>query len=98
MPDPKNITEETTLGELREQRLLLGVNALFVYPSMSCGPEGCRSMADEHTVAANVHHATGVYVGMGPTEATAIEAAFVKLRQDLLPAPLKQYLQEIDQD
>ena len=44
MPDPKIITETTTLAELREQ-----------------------------------HHATGFCTGL--TEANAIEAAFVALRQ-----------------
>ena len=78
-----NISEETTLGELREQRLLLEVIALRIFPSL----EG------EHLLDASVHHATGFYVGNGPTEATAIEAAFVKLRHALLPEPLKQYLQ-----
>ena len=47
-------------------------------------------------VAAGVHHETGLYVGTGPTEAAAIEAAFVKLRRALLPAPIQQYLQEIE--
>lgn len=83
MPDPKNITEETTLGELREQRLLLGVLGIRIYP-------------DKDQLAASVHHATGFYVGTGTTEATAIEAAFVQLRRALLPEPLKQYLQEIE--
>ena len=84
MPDPKNITETTTLAELREQCLLLGVISLRLYPSMN--GEGR---------AAGVHHATGIYVDTGPTEATAIEAAFTKLRRALLPEPLKQYLKEI---
>ena len=82
MPDPKNITEETTLGELREQRRLLEVTALRIVPSRN----------GEGLLDAGVHHATGFYVGTGPTEAAAIEAAFVKLRHSLLPEPLKQYL------
>ena len=86
MPDPKNITEETTLAELREQCLLLEVISLRLYPPMN--GEGR---------AAGAHHATGLYVGTGPTEATAIEASFTKLRRALLHAPLKQYLQEIEE-
>ena len=82
MPDPKNITEETTLGELREQLLLLEVIALRLVPPWD----------SEEEVAASVHHATGFYVGTGPTQATAIEAAFVKLRRALLPEPLNRYL------
>ena len=85
MPDPKNITEETTLAELREQCLLLEVISLRLYPPMN--GEGR---------AAGAHHATGLYEGTGPTEAVAIEAAFTKLRRALLPEPLKQYLAEIE--
>ena len=85
MPDPKNITAQTTLAELREQCLLLKVVELCLYPSMN--GEGRT---------AGAHHATGLVVlGTGPTEATAIEAAFTKLRRALLPEPLKQYLKEI---
>jgi hypothetical protein len=83
--DSKNITEATTLAELREQCLLLEVISLRLYPSMN--GEGRT---------AGVHHATGIYVDTGPTEATAIEAAFVKLRHALLSEPLKQYLEEIE--
>ena len=86
MPDPKNITEKTTLAELREQCLLLEVISLRLYPPRN--GEGR---------AAGAHHATGLYEGTGSTEATAIEAAFVKLRRALLPAPLKQYLHEIEE-
>jgi len=85
VPDPKNITETTTLAELRDQCLLLEVISLRLYPAMN--GEGR---------AAGARHATGIYVGTGPTEATAIEAAFVKLRHALLPEPLKQSLQEIE--
>ena len=81
MIDPKNITEQTTLAELREQCLLLEVISLRLYPPMH--GEGR---------AAGVHHATGLYEGTGPTEAVAIEAAFVKLRHALLHEVLKQYL------
>ena len=84
-PDPKNITEETTLAELREQCLLLEVISLRLYPPMN--GEGR---------AAGVHHATGLYEGTGPTEATAIEDAFVKLRRALLSESLKQHLAEIE--
>ena len=95
MIDPKNITEATTLAELREQRLLLEVIALRVYPSLDHAVEtSTRREALEGVLEANVHHATGFYVGHGPTEATAIEAAFAKLRRALLPEPLKQHLQE----
>ena len=90
MPDPKNITENTTLAELREQRLLLGVIGLRLYPSSRGG--------DKTVVAASVHHASGFYDGAGPTEATAIEAAFVQLRRALLPEPLKQFLSESEED
>jgi len=95
VPDPKNITEETTLGELREQRLLLEVIAIRVYPSLSEAVEAStRREAFEGILEAVVHHATGFYQGTGPTEATAIEAAFAKLRRALLPESLKQYLQD----
>lgn len=87
MPDPKNITEETTLGELREQLLLLEVIALRLVPPRD----------SEDAVAASVQHATGFYVGTGPTQAIAIEAAIVKLRRALLPEPLKQYLRDIEE-
>lgn len=87
MPDPKNITEKTTLAELREQRLLLGITAIRLYPSLG----------DERLLDASVHHASGLFVGTGPTEAAAIEAAFVKLRRALLPEPLKQYLQDVEE-
>lgn len=80
MPDPKNITETTTLTELREQRLLLEIIALRI-----CAHE-------DGNLAAYVHHASGFFEGRGPTEATAIEAAFTKLRRALLPESLKQYL------
>ena len=88
MADPKNITETTTLAELRDQCLLLEVISLRLYPPMN-GMNG-------EGRAAGAHHATGIYVGTGPTEATAIEAAFIKLRGALLPEPLKQYLAEIE--
>ena len=94
MPDPKNITEVTTLAELREQCQLLDVIALRVYPSLAGAMEGRAELLE-----ASVHHvgrAVGFYVGQGPTQATAIEAAFVKLRRALLPEPLQQYLEEIE--
>jgi hypothetical protein len=47
MPDPKNITESTTLGELREQLLLLDVIALRLYPPVD----------SEEPRAASLHHA-----------------------------------------
>ena len=80
MPDPKNITEATTLAELREQRTLLGVIELHIYrPS------------DGEGVVASAHHARGFFEGRGPTEANAIEAAFAKLRRALLPERLQQF-------
>ncbi len=93
MPDPKNVTEEMTLGELREQLQLLNVIALRL------GPPGTivGTAMGEEGVAASVHHATGFYIGMGPTEAAAIEAAFVKLRHVLLPESLRRYLQELEE-
>lgn len=84
MPDPKNITEATTLAELREQKLLLEVIALRIYAH------------EDGDLAACVHQANGFFEGRGPTEAAAIEAAFTKLRRALLPEPLKQYLAEIE--
>lgn len=99
MPDPKNITETTTLAELREQRLLLEIIALRVYPSFEGYFEGTTTRQEvlEKTLCeASVHHATGFYTGTGPTEATAIEAAFAKLRRALLPEPLKQYAREFE--
>jgi hypothetical protein len=85
MPEPKNITEETTLADLREQRLLLGVHTLRVYAS-----EGGKAMT------ACVDYEKGFFTGTGPTEAAAIEAAFGKLRRATLPEPLKQYLADIE--
>ena len=82
MIDPKNITEATTLAELRDQLLLAEVIALRLYPPID----------SEEPRAASLHHATGFYVGYGMTEAAAIEAAFVKLRHALLPEALKQYV------
>ena len=92
MPDPKNITEATTLGELHEQLLLLEVIALRFGPPCTFVHVDADS---EEAVAASVHHATGFYMGLGSTEAAALEAAFSKLRRALLPAPLQQYLHEI---
>lgn len=70
MPDPKTITETTTLAELRAQRLLLSVVSLRV-----------STRADDRALlTARADHVTGSYEGSGPTEATAIEAAFTKLR------------------
>lgn len=84
MSDPMNITETTTLGELREQLLLCDVIALRLYPPVD----------SEEPRAASLHHATGFHVGYGKTEAAAIEAAFVKLRRVLLPEALKTYAEE----
>jgi len=81
MPDPTPITEETTLAKLREQRLLLEVIAIRLYPAIEGWTEDEEGIAG--LLEASVHHATGFYTGTGPTEATAIEAAFSKLRQVL---------------
>jgi hypothetical protein len=75
MPDPKIITETTTLAELREQLLLFKIIALRIYPPLH--------MHSKDPIGASLHHATGFHVGTGSTEATAIEAAFVSLRQAL---------------
>ena len=80
--DPKKITEETTLGELREQRQLLGVVALQLH----------RPATGEDAVFATVHHPSGFFTGSGPTDASAVEAAFAKLRRALLPEPLREIL------
>jgi hypothetical protein len=90
--DPKNITEETTLAELREQLQLHAVISLRIYPSLAAALEGHPELLE-----ASVHHATGFYVGRGLTEAIAIEAAFSALRRALLPEPLKQYLKNIEE-
>jgi hypothetical protein len=80
MPVPKSITETTTLAELREQLLLFKVRALHIdlvgaiYPPFPGKP-------GKPALTASLHHATGFHVGTGPTEATAIETAFVSLRQ-----------------
>lgn len=75
MPDPKNITESTTLAELREQRMLLGVHRLRMYTSEEDGT----------AMTACVDYAKGFATGTGQTEAAAIEAAFSKLRRELFP-------------
>jgi hypothetical protein len=72
----RTITEATTLAELREQRLLLGISALRVVPSLEGASEGL--------LEARAQHATGSCTGLGPTAAEAIEAAFAKLRSTLL--------------
>ena len=87
VPDPKNITEATTLGELHEQLTLLAVIALRIYPSFEA-----RQAGEEDILEASVHHATGFHVGRGSTQATAIEAALSQLRRALLPAALKQHI------
>lgn len=84
VPDPKNVTEHTTLAELHEQRLLLGVTALHLRLDPLASGD----------VNASVRHATGVYHGRGKTEAVAIEAAFTELRRSLLPEALQPYLRE----
>ena len=88
MPDPKPIIEATTLGELRDQLSLLRVTALRIV----------RSDAANESVIAGIHHATGFYDGTGSTEAAAIEAALIKLRQALLPDSLKPYLVDVSGD
>ena len=92
VPDPKNINEATTLAELREQRRLLNIHTIRLYL--------LQNGDKEELLEAVVFHATGCYMGTGHTEATAIEAAFAKLRHALLPAPLKlkQYLATMPED
>ena len=75
----KPITEETTLGELNAQCLILGIVALRLRPALGGDVDDL--------IEATAHHATGLYVGMGLTEAAAIEAAFAKLRRATLPDP-----------
>ena len=82
--DPKSITEETTLGELREQRQLLGVIALQLH----------RPATGGDAVAVTIHHPSGFFTGSGPTDASAIEVAFAKIRRALLPEELRQDLDE----
>ena len=92
MTHAQPITETTTLAELREQRLLLGVIAIRIYPSMKAWLEGAvdeQQGLRSHPLEASVHHRSGFYVGTGLTEATAIEAAFEKLRHALLSEPLE---------
>jgi hypothetical protein len=71
----KNITAATTLGELREQLQLFNIIALRIVPSLDGD--------SDDLLDASLHHATGLYVGTGSTEAEAIEAAFAKLRAAL---------------
>ncbi len=78
---PKNITEGTTLAELQEQRNLLGVTSLMLFTNLD-GTRTALAQQPEY----------GTFMGVGPTEATAIEAAFVKLRCATLPSPLREIL------
>lgn len=79
---PKNITEETTLGELGEQRKLLGVTSMMLF---------CSLNGVHRTVIAQ-HPEHGAFSGEGATEAQAIEAAFVQLRRATLPPELRELL------
>jgi len=79
-PDPQKITEQTTLAELAVQHAILGCLSLTLIADM----KGER--------AAMVQHPSGLHIGRGVTEATAIEAAFSSLRRALLPEPLKELL------
>jgi hypothetical protein len=76
--DPQKITEQSTLGDLREQRELLGVTTLSLMPHLESG-RACIVMS----------RMGGMHVGQGATEAEAIEAAFSSLRVALLPEPLR---------
>ncbi|MGB8273714.1 MAG: hypothetical protein WCF16_00410 [Alphaproteobacteria bacterium] len=78
MPDPKKLTEQSTLADLREQRELLDVTTLTVMPHLE-GGRACIVMAK----------VGGLHVGQGATEAEAIEAALSSLRVALLPEPLR---------
>jgi hypothetical protein len=80
---PKNITGETTLDELQEQRNLLGVTALMLFTNL----DGTRQALAQHPT----YHS---FLGIGPTEATAIENAFSKLRRATLPPELREMLDE----
>jgi hypothetical protein len=77
-PDPKKITEQSTLGDLREQRELLSVTTLSLMPHLE-GGRACIVMSKTG----------GLHVGRGATEAEAIESAFTSLRIALLPEPLR---------
>jgi hypothetical protein len=78
MPDPKNITEQTTLAELATQRALLGVSSLTLMADIN----GQRTAIVQHPTG-------GLHIGQGTTEAVAIETAFSSLRRALLPEALK---------
>lgn len=83
-PQPANVTELTTLGELAAQRNLLGVMAMM----LSVDPDGpTRSIVVFHP-----QH--GTFTGQGETEAQAIEAAFSALRRATLPPELRAMLDE----
>jgi len=83
MIQPKNITEQTTLAELSEQRQLLGVGALMLFTNF----DGTRTALVQHPS----HNS---FLGQGPTEAAAIEAAFTALRRATLPPALREALEE----
>src|SRR5437773_423652 len=73
-PDPKPITEATTLAELREQRVLLEIISIRIYPSIDGAVEAStRRDALQGVLEAVVNHPTGFFVGVGATEASAIE-------------------------
>jgi hypothetical protein len=79
---PKNITEQTTMAELSEQRDLLGVTALMLFTNI----DGTRTALAQH----RVHNS---FLGQGPTEAAAIESAFSQLRRATLPPELRAILE-----
>jgi hypothetical protein len=82
LTQPKNITEQTTMAELSAQRDLLGVTALMLFTNL----DGTRTALAQH----RVHNS---FLGQGPTEAAAIEAAFAQLRRATLPEPLRAMLE-----
>jgi hypothetical protein len=87
VPDPKNITEQTTLAELAAQRALLGISSL----TLMADNNGQRTAIVQHPMG-------GLHTGQGETEAAAIEAAFSSLRVALLPTPLKALFDEATGD
>jgi hypothetical protein len=84
--DPRRITEQTTLGELAVQRVLLGVSALTLMRD------------NDGQLTAVVQSTSGLHIGQGGTEAAAIDAAFTSLRRATLPAPLRALIDEPRED
>ena len=84
--DPKKVTGQMTLGELAEQRALLGVDIISMF---------ANGRVTGHARAVLIQHPEhGVHLGHGNTEAEAIEHAFSNLRRATLPEPLKALLKD----